>query len=119
MLLSCRNQLPYTEAALHEVMRLSSVIPLSLPHSTICDTTIGEGSLIVEIAALKIVEKMFSRICFSSSSSSSSSSSNISSSSSGNDSSGGSSCSCCSSSSNIIIVVSIVVVIIVRGLFNG
>ena len=118
MLLSCRNQLPYTEAALHEVMRLSSVIPLSLPHSTICDTTIGEGSLIVEIAALKIVEKMFSRICFSSSSSSSSSSS-ISSSSSGNDSSGGSSCSCCSSSSNIIIVVSIVVVIIVRGLFNG
>ncbi|XP_041377607.1 cytochrome P450 1A5-like [Gigantopelta aegis] len=42
MLLSYRNQLPYTEAVLHEVMRLSSVVPLSLPHSTICDTKIGD-----------------------------------------------------------------------------
>ncbi|XP_041348377.1 steroid 17-alpha-hydroxylase/17,20 lyase-like [Gigantopelta aegis] len=42
MLMSYRNHLPYTEAVLHEVMRLSSVVPLSLPHTTICDTKIGD-----------------------------------------------------------------------------
>ncbi|XP_041348374.1 steroid 17-alpha-hydroxylase/17,20 lyase-like isoform X1 [Gigantopelta aegis] len=45
MLLSYRNHLPYTEAVLHEVMRLSSVVPLSLPHCTICDTKIGDNDV--------------------------------------------------------------------------
>ena len=35
---SDRAKLPYTSATLLEVQRISSVVPLSLPHSTICDT---------------------------------------------------------------------------------
>ncbi|XP_050395453.1 steroid 17-alpha-hydroxylase/17,20 lyase [Patella vulgata] len=37
-----RERLPYTEAVLHESMRLCPVAPLGLPHATRCDTTIGE-----------------------------------------------------------------------------
>ncbi|KAK6186253.1 hypothetical protein SNE40_008324 [Patella caerulea] len=40
--LNDRERLPYTEAVLHESMRLCPVAPLGLPHSTRCDTTIGE-----------------------------------------------------------------------------
>ena len=36
-----RARLQYTEAMLYEVMRLSAVVPTSLPHSTLCDTTVG------------------------------------------------------------------------------
>ncbi|XP_071486275.1 steroid 17-alpha-hydroxylase/17,20 lyase-like [Diadema antillarum] len=37
-----RGTLPYTEATLYEVMRYSTVGPLSLPHSTICDAKIRD-----------------------------------------------------------------------------
>ncbi|XP_050395454.1 steroid 17-alpha-hydroxylase/17,20 lyase isoform X1 [Patella vulgata] len=40
--LNDRPRLPYTEAVLHESMRLCPVTPFGLPHSTRCDTTIGE-----------------------------------------------------------------------------
>ncbi|XP_055955296.1 steroid 17-alpha-hydroxylase/17,20 lyase-like [Patella vulgata] len=37
-----RDRLPYTEAVLHESMRLCPVVPVGIPHTTRCDTTIGE-----------------------------------------------------------------------------
>ncbi|KAK6186254.1 hypothetical protein SNE40_008325 [Patella caerulea] len=37
-----RERMPYTEAVLHESMRLCPVVPLGLPHATRCDTTLGE-----------------------------------------------------------------------------
>ncbi|KAK6186250.1 hypothetical protein SNE40_008322 [Patella caerulea] len=40
--LNDRERMPYTEAVLHESMRLCPVAPLGLPHATRCDTTIGE-----------------------------------------------------------------------------
>ena len=40
--LSDRPNLPYTEAVLHEAMRLRTVAPLSIPHTTTCETNIGE-----------------------------------------------------------------------------
>ncbi|VDI54487.1 Hypothetical predicted protein [Mytilus galloprovincialis] len=33
-----RENLSYTEATLHEAMRLGTAVPIGLPHSTICDT---------------------------------------------------------------------------------
>ncbi|CAC5401019.1 CYP17A [Mytilus coruscus] len=36
-----RENLSYTEATLHEVMRLGTAVPVGLPHSTICDTRVG------------------------------------------------------------------------------
>ena len=36
-----RPKLHYTEAALYEVLRLGTVVPTALPHSTTCDTTVG------------------------------------------------------------------------------
>ncbi|XP_052089952.1 steroid 17-alpha-hydroxylase/17,20 lyase-like isoform X2 [Mytilus californianus] len=36
-----RENLSYTEATLHEVMRLGTAVPLGIPHSTICDTRVG------------------------------------------------------------------------------
>ncbi|XP_071084153.1 cytochrome P450 1A5-like isoform X1 [Haliotis cracherodii] len=38
---SDRDRLPYTEAVLHEVMRMRTVVPAGIPHSTLCDTTVG------------------------------------------------------------------------------
>ncbi|XP_077990650.1 cytochrome P450 2U1-like [Glandiceps talaboti] len=35
-----RKRLPYTEATIYEVQRLSAVIPLSVPHSTTADVTL-------------------------------------------------------------------------------
>ncbi|XP_046554029.1 cytochrome P450 1A5-like [Haliotis rubra] len=40
-MLSERHKLPYTEAVLYESMRKGTVAPLSLPHSTTCDTTVA------------------------------------------------------------------------------
>ncbi|XP_071486368.1 steroid 17-alpha-hydroxylase/17,20 lyase-like [Diadema antillarum] len=37
-----RGTLPYTEATLYEVMRNSSIVPVALPHSAMCDTKIGD-----------------------------------------------------------------------------
>ena len=37
-----RPKLPYTEAVLHESMRLSSVIPTGTLHVSACDTTVGK-----------------------------------------------------------------------------
>ena len=37
-----RPQLSYTEAVLHESMRLSSVIPTGALHQSSCDTNIGK-----------------------------------------------------------------------------
>lgn len=36
-----RDALSYTEATLHEVMRLGTVLPLGLAHATLCDTQVG------------------------------------------------------------------------------
>ncbi|CAG2206620.1 Cytochrome P450 2C29,Cytochrome P450 1B1,Cytochrome P450 2C31,Cytochrome P450 2B4,Cytochrome P450 2F2,Cytochrome P450 2K4,Cytochrome P450 2C13, male-specific,Cytochrome P450 2C7,Steroid 17-alpha-hydroxylase/17,20 lyase,Cytochrome P450 2B1,Cytochrome P450 2C40,Cytochrome P450 2U1,Cytochrome P450 2S1,Cytochrome P450 2C39,Methyl farnesoate epoxidase,Cytochrome P450 2C27,Cytochrome P450 2C37,Cytochrome P450 2J6,Cytochrome P450 2D15,Cytochrome P450 2C11,Cytochrome P450 2A10,Cytochrome P450 2C38,Cytochrome P450 len=36
-----RENLSYTEATLHEAMRLGTVVPVGLPHSTMCDTKVG------------------------------------------------------------------------------
>ena len=35
-----RPQLQYTEAVLYEVMRTGSVVPASVPHKTVCDSTV-------------------------------------------------------------------------------
>ncbi|CAG2252187.1 unnamed protein product [Mytilus edulis] len=44
-----RENLSYTEATLHEVMRLGLAVPVGVPHSTLCDTTVDslneEGKL--------------------------------------------------------------------------
>ena len=37
------GKLPYTEAALNEVLRFSSVVPLGVPHTTMEDTTLGKA----------------------------------------------------------------------------
>ncbi|KAK7489998.1 hypothetical protein BaRGS_00018698 [Batillaria attramentaria] len=39
--LSDRGSLPYTEATLHEVMRIGTVAPFGLPHQTIRATSVG------------------------------------------------------------------------------
>lgn len=36
-----RSELSYTEAVLHESMRLSSIAPTGIPHMTTCDTSVG------------------------------------------------------------------------------
>jgi cytochrome P450 len=36
-----RSKLPYTEAVIHEVMRISCVLPFSLPHCSVKDTDFG------------------------------------------------------------------------------
>ena len=38
---SDRENLPYTEATLHESMRLGMAAPVGVPHSTLCDTQVG------------------------------------------------------------------------------
>ncbi|XP_071094304.1 steroid 17-alpha-hydroxylase/17,20 lyase-like [Haliotis cracherodii] len=38
---SDRSSLPYTDAVLHESMRLHTVVPSGLPHKTLCDTKVG------------------------------------------------------------------------------
>ncbi|XP_067683347.1 steroid 17-alpha-hydroxylase/17,20 lyase-like [Haliotis asinina] len=38
---SDREKLQYTDAVVHEVMRMRTVVPTGVPHSTLCDTTVG------------------------------------------------------------------------------
>lgn len=45
--LSDRPKLGYTEAVLHESMRLSSVVPSGVTHMTTCDTEIGKKYVII------------------------------------------------------------------------
>ncbi|KAK6175465.1 hypothetical protein SNE40_013925 [Patella caerulea] len=40
---SDRENLSYTDAVLHEVMRIGTVAPVGVPHMTSCDTTIDNG----------------------------------------------------------------------------
>ncbi|XP_070574476.1 steroid 17-alpha-hydroxylase/17,20 lyase-like [Ptychodera flava] len=40
-MLSDKGRLPYCEAVIHEVMRIRTVLPVSLPHETIEDTSVG------------------------------------------------------------------------------
>ncbi|XP_067683415.1 steroid 17-alpha-hydroxylase/17,20 lyase-like isoform X2 [Haliotis asinina] len=49
---SDRNDLPYTDAVLHESMRISTVPPLGQPHTTLRDTKVGdydipEGTIVI------------------------------------------------------------------------
>ena len=37
-----RSQLHYTNAVLHETIRIRTLVPFALPHKTTCDTTIGK-----------------------------------------------------------------------------
>ena len=36
-----RSKLHYTNAVLHETMRIRTLVPLSVPRKTTCDTSIG------------------------------------------------------------------------------
>ena len=55
--MSHRAELSYTEAVLHESMRLASVAPTGVPHMTTCDTSIGElCRLILYPKCMKYVE---------------------------------------------------------------
>lgn len=36
-----REKLSYTEATLHESMRLNPAVTIGVPHSTMCDTSVG------------------------------------------------------------------------------
>lgn len=37
----CLFSMPYTEATLREIMRFETLVPSSVPHRTLCDTTLG------------------------------------------------------------------------------
>ena len=39
--LDAREYLSYTDAVLHEILRIHSIGPLAAPHTTTCDTTLG------------------------------------------------------------------------------
>ena len=39
--LKVKDKLPYTNAVVHEVMRIKPSAPVGLPHTTTCDTTLG------------------------------------------------------------------------------
>ncbi|XP_046372222.1 steroid 17-alpha-hydroxylase/17,20 lyase-like isoform X3 [Haliotis rufescens] len=39
--LSDRSRLPYTEAVLHETMRIRGIAPMGIPHETLYDTSVG------------------------------------------------------------------------------
>lgn len=43
--LSDRDNLPYIRAVINEVLRISSVIPLGVPHKTTCNTTVAGYSI--------------------------------------------------------------------------
>ncbi|XP_048252723.1 uncharacterized protein LOC124146132 isoform X2 [Haliotis rufescens] len=40
--LSDRSRLPYTEAVLHETMRIRGIAPMGIPHETLYDTSVGK-----------------------------------------------------------------------------
>ena len=40
-----KDQLQYLHAALYESMRISTAVPIGVPHETRCDTTIGTDFL--------------------------------------------------------------------------
>jgi cytochrome P450 len=37
-----RPNLGYTEATLHEVMRLGTAAPIGVPHTALCDSKVGK-----------------------------------------------------------------------------
>ncbi|XP_077979519.1 steroid 17-alpha-hydroxylase/17,20 lyase-like [Glandiceps talaboti] len=39
--LSDRSRLPYCQAVIHEALRIRTVAPIGLPHTTTCDTSVG------------------------------------------------------------------------------
>ena len=41
MTLEHRSHLNYTDAFLHEVLRMQPIAPLAMPHTTTCDTSVG------------------------------------------------------------------------------
>lgn len=61
-----RRSLPYTDAVIHEIQRLANIVPMSLPHTTSCDTHL-QGFFIKKVVMLSFklweVRGHFS-ICF-------------------------------------------------------
>ncbi|XP_070563124.1 cytochrome P450 1A1-like [Ptychodera flava] len=50
--LADKPNLPYTQACIHEILRITSLVPLAIPHTTTCDTLLNgffipEGTLIL------------------------------------------------------------------------
>ncbi len=43
--LSDKDNMPYTNAVIHEIQRIGNIVPLNLPRATVEDTQIGEYSI--------------------------------------------------------------------------
>ena len=56
-----KSRLHYTNAVLHEVMRIRTIVPVAIPHKTTCDTTVGKERL-TQMSSMFFVCNFFSTI---------------------------------------------------------